>query len=474
MAAKQSSGGTAVLQEREKPAPKLAIGPVDGDASYKRATAGRALEAKDKGALIVREHRGRPFYEAKWRDLNRKQKKRRLGLAWVEKSGAEWIRRRGRVRDGFLDDRRAFALMAEVIEKHEQEVLLEAAPLKHLVLFDDVVAAWLVYLETEKRVKPSTLAGYENLLAEPTGKPRQRGARIMREFGGKPIFDIAVADAKRFLSKLDREDISARTVNIHRQVLHSIFEFARDTDTFGLVVNPIAGTTKRPEDGAKPIEVFERSEIRAIAGIAREGQHRRRSGYEGSRFSAETEREWSRINHQDAALFDFAFCTGLRLGELLALRWRDVDLRNEVVTVSRALSGGKETSTKSRRSRIVPLAAQAISALRALQRRGIYIDRDDLVFCRPDGGHLDRGAVRKRFITAQKKAGVRVRRFHDLRHSFGTKAIRKFDLVTVKDMMGHSKLTTTERYLHSQPRPSDAAKLTSIFQEEEEPMPLAA
>jgi integrase len=58
-----------------------------------------------------------------------------------------------------------------------------------------------------------------------------------------------------------------------------------------------------------------------------------------------------------------------------------------------------------------------------------------------------------------------VRRFHDLRHMFGTLAIRRFDLVSVKETMGHSKLSTTERYLHSRPRPTDAAKLTAIFDE---------
>lgn len=90
--------------------------------------------------------------------------------------------------------------------------------------------------------------------------------------------------------------------------------------------------------------------------------------------------------------------------------------------------------------------------------------RTDYVFWRPDGGPLDRSAVRSRFICAQEKAGVRVRRFHDLRHSFGSLAIQQFDLVAVKDMMGHSKLTTTERYLHSKPRPDDVAKLTTIFE----------
>jgi integrase len=61
-----------------------------------------------------------------------------------------------------------------------------------------------------------------------------------------------------------------------------------------------------------------------------------------------------------------------------------------------------------------------------------------------------------------------VRRFHDLRHAFGSLAIRRFDLVAVKEMMGHAKLTTTERYLHSRPRPTDGAALTATFAEEEE------
>lgn len=57
-----------------------------------------------------------------------------------------------------------------------------------------------------------------------------------------------------------------------------------------------------------------------------------------------------------------------------------------------------------------------------------------------------------------------MRRFHDLRNTFGSLAIQQFDVVAVKDMMGHSRLTTTERYLHSKPRPDDGAKLTDVFE----------
>jgi integrase len=425
---------------------------------------------KGKGSLHVRAYKGRPFYEARWRDLHRIERRRRLGKAWVElDEDEEWIPRRGRVRSGYLDERRAYPLMAQVIEAHEKEQR-ETTPALRQARFDDAVAAWLIYLKTEKRVKPSTLSGYRSLLAKPTGK---RKARIMRKFGGHRLFSITTKEVRQFLAKLDREDISARTVNIHRQVLHSIFEFAGREDSFGLPANPAAETTKRPEDGAKPIETFEPDEIRAIAKAAREGLHRGKGGYEHSVYSLETEREWQRINEQDAALFTIAAFTGLRLGELLALRWHDVDLKGGVLSVSRAMSAGEESSTKSRRSRVVPLAQQAKDALKMLRRRGHFTSRNDFVFCRTDGGPLDRSAVRKRFIRAQKKAGVRVRRFHDLRHTFGSLAIRRFDLVAVKEMMGHSKLTTTERYLHSKPRPSDAARLTAIFAEHEDSGQLA-
>jgi integrase len=421
------------------------------------------IDRREAGALVVRAYKGTPFYEAKWRDATRRQYKRRLGRAWLEPDPeGGWRKRRGRVRDGFLDEKRAYREMSRLIAEVEAEQ--QIAPSKREARFEDAVDVWFEHLEFEKRAKPSTLSGYRSLLAKP--KPRhskRNGARIMREFGGRKLATITAKDVHRFLGRIDREGISARTVNVHRQVLHSIFEHARRADTFGLRDNPVAETAKRPEEGPRPVETFEPEEITAIAAAARAGLHRGQGGYEHSEYSAETQREWERINEQDATLFLIAGCTGLRLGELLALRWSDVDLESRILTVSRSMSAGEESSTKSRRSRSVPLADQAAAELKALRKRPSFKARTDYVFCRPDGGPLDRSAIRIRFIRAQEKADVRVRRFHDLRHSFGSLAIQKFNLVAVKDMMGHSKLTTTERYLHSKPRPDDVAKLTSIF-----------
>jgi integrase len=168
---------------------------------------------------------------------------------------------------GYLDERSAYREMARVIA--DVEVEQQIAPTKREARFEDAVEAWFAHLEFEKRAKPSTLAGYRNLLAPPhPGERGQRGARIMREFAGRKLRSIMTQDIQRFLAGIDREDVSARTVNIHRQLLHSIFEHARRNDVFALRDNPVAGTRKRPEEGARPIETFEPDELRAIAEAA--------------------------------------------------------------------------------------------------------------------------------------------------------------------------------------------------------------
>jgi integrase len=68
---------------------------------------------------------------------------------------------------------------------------------------------------------------------------------------------------------------------------------------------------------------------------------------------------------------------------------------------------------------------------------------------------------------AAKRAGLPILRFHDLRHSFGTQAIRAFNIYEVQRMMGHRHITTTERYLHYAPDPDAAAKLSGLWQSDD-------
>jgi integrase len=153
------------------------------------------------------------------------------------------------------------------------------------------------------------------------------------------------------------------------------------------------------------------------------------------------------------------------MGELLALRWSDIDWEGSALTVCRALSAGVETSTKSGRVRRVPLSDQAAAALERLSRREHFTSPDDLVLSNELGRHLDGSALRRRYKLARDRVGLRPLRWHDLRHTFGSRlAASGVDLVTIKSAMGHADLKTTERYLHAKPTRADAARFTAAFQ----------
>ena len=74
---------------------------------------------------------------------------------------------------------------------------------------------------------------------------------------------------------------------------------------------------------------------------------------------------------------------------------------------------------------------------------------DDYVFANVAGDRLDASALRRRYIAARDPAGLPPLRFHDLRHTAGTLLTRVLDPVTVRDVLGHADLKTTERYLHA-------------------------
>ncbi len=81
------------------------------------------------------------------------------------------------------------------------------------------------------------------------------------------------------------------------------------------------------------------------------------------------------------------------------------------------------------------------------------------------GRPLDGSALRRRYKNARDAAGLRPLRWHDLRHAFGSLLVASgVDLVSIKDAMGHSQLTTTSRYLHARPATERAAAFTAAFQ----------
>ena len=208
-----------------------------------------------------------------------------------------------------------------------------------------------------------------------------------------------------------------------------------------LPVNPMADVEKPRHRRSTAIEVFSPEEIMALV---READ-----------------------SEQDAAIYLTAAFTGLRRGELVALRWRDVDFAAHRIRVCGSYAGGRLTTPKSGKVRSVPLAPAVAEALARLGQREFWTGEDDLVFPGVAGSYLDASALSRRYKAALKRAALRPLRFHDLRHTFGTRMIAKADIRRVQEWMGHADVATTMKYLHYVERPDEARLVAEAFELQE-------
>lgn len=406
---------------------------------------------------------GVPFFEAKWRDAERRQVKRRLGPAWVEPNGAGgWRRRRGRPPEDWLDERAAHVTAAEVVAAVEREraKAARAAERAGVATVRQVAHEWLRWKRKVKRGAPATLRDNESLLAEP-GIPYKRGSqttngRIMRALGDRPYDEVTTREISAFLRELDAAGLSARNVNKHRSLLHAVFNYAMKPDTYALPANPVTGTDVRSEPPPPPLDHYEPHEVEALARACEAGQQRAKAAnYKGRPVTLGREETAARRveDRQDADLFRVKFYSGMRLGEVLALRVGAVrflpDLSGAIIDVHRAVSATTEKEPKGGKGRPVPLPRAGAEALARVLQREDFIGPEEYVFCNRLGRRLDASALRRRYKRACAAAGLRPVTLHGLRHAAGSVLARTLPLVTVRDVLGHAKLSTTNRYLHS-------------------------
>ncbi|MGH7920013.1 MAG: site-specific integrase [Candidatus Dormibacteraceae bacterium] len=177
------------------------------------------------------------------------------------------------------------------------------------------------------------------------------------------------------------------------------------------------------------------------------------------------------------ALWILALALGLRQGELLGLRWDDVDLVGRVLDVRKQLQrvDGKLglVSLKTRKSRRrLPMPVFVVNALEAHQER----QRSEgvanllrLVFTNEVGQPIDARRLQTRFKRLLKRAGLADRPFHALRHSAATfLLLQHVDMKVVSEILGHSNLATTSgRYSHvlDQMKRDAAARLDVLWDE---------
>jgi integrase len=364
---------------------------------------------------VFRVERARgPVWYAKYRLPDGRQVQKKLGPAWTG---------RGRPPTGYFTKRLAEDWLRDVLHEARHGTL--AGQVRTGATFADAAAEWIRYVEVDRQRKPSTLEGYKAIV---------RG-QLLPAFGVMPLESVTTEVIERWLSSLSGA-ASSRTKAL--VLLHGILKRARKV--WGLQVNAAAEVEKPAFARSGDIKVFSPEEVWALVRAA--------------------------ASDQDGVIYLTAAFTGLRLGELLALTWRDVDFAGSVVRVRASYAAGVLTTPKSGKVRAVPLAPDVASALAQLGRRENWVGDDDLVFAGEAGGHLDGSALRRRYKEALGRAGLRPLRFHDLRHTFGTRMIAKADIRRVQEWMGHADIQTTMRYLHYAPHAEDAALVAEAFRVE--------
>ena len=235
---------------------------------------------------------------------------------------------------------------------------------------------------------------------------------LMEDFGkDKKLSEIGVKDAEDF--KIRRIKTAPKGYAVYLRTIRAAYNIAVDWEL--IPSNPFAKIKFRKAQKLKPLYL--------------------------------TEPQFNRIlpltsNSDLKNLFVVCFYTGIRLSEAINLRWRNIGLENKLLTI-----GDNEFTTKSAKQRIIPLCNQVMDVLRQSQMG----KPDSFVFSKSNGFPFRKEYVSKKFKDISRKAGLDEEiHFHSLRHSFASNLAQKgVPIVTIKDLLGHSSIVTTQIYSHS-------------------------
>lgn len=345
------------------------------------------------GSLFIR---GESWY-GQWR-VGTRQVKRKIGKQ--RKPGS---------RDGLT---RAQA-ERELRKRIESEVVVESVGDRRDVL--EAGEALIEHLGALGR-KPTTLGTYHSLLI----------SHLAPRLGGRSLERIRSEDVERLMASMRNDGAGPKTILNALTLLNQIFGFGERKGWCRS--NPCRHVDRPRVEETTDIRFLAMEEVEALL----------RAVVEADTFGP-----------ADRALYLTATMTGLRQGELLALRWRDVDWTAARIRVRQNYCRGHWGAPKSRRgSRSVPMTDRVGAELDRHHQRSPFVGDDDLVFAHPHTGNvLDHSDLGRRYKAALKAGSVRDVRFNDLRHTFGTRmAAAGVPLRTLQEWMVHRDFKTTLIY----------------------------
>jgi len=283
---------------------------------------------------------------------------------------------------------------------------------------------------------------------------------LILALGRIPLTDLQAQHVQSYYSsKLSegRADgkggLSARSVVYHHRILSKALDYAVK---MGLVVRNVANVVQPPRVARVTMRTLSPEEVARFLEAAQDTDY--------------------------YVYFSTLLYTGLRRGELLALRWRNLDLEAGTLTVVETayrLGNGdyiiKEPKTPQRRRTVTlpPSLVELFKAYLADQellriQLGVSLNADDFVFIRPDGSPINPNAVTLAFRRIIKKASLRSLRIHDLRHTHATLMLKAgVHPKVVSERLGHANIgITLDIYSHVLPGIQEAAaeKFDRIFE----------
>jgi integrase len=284
------------------------------------------------------------------------------------------------------------------------------------------------YLELAERRgrKPSTIENVESEVR----------VHLVPFFEQRSVAAITTEDVADLVLVLE-DALAPKTVRNVIGTLSALLNFARKRGW--IAVNPCNGAELPVAGDSEAIRFLTVDELDALIAHARPGA----------------------LHELDRLLYLVAAKTGLRRGELLALRWADVSDRVRVRSNYVRYRFGTPKSRRSTRS--VPLAGDVAEALEVWFKRTPYNGDDDLVFTL-DGEPLYATGITRRMHKALRAASLDDHVFHDLRHTFGTRmAAAGVPMRTLQEWMGHRSITTTQRYADYAPCDREAELVAAAF-----------
>lgn len=315
----------------------------------------------------------------------------------------------------------------EVKEKRKQRFNAESEPPKNIDDISKIINAFLMSKKTE--VKESTYAHYRQLINN----------HILTYWNGKRIRDITspmLEDYKLFLINSGgnkKNGLSKKTVKEVLGLLHQIFKYS---EMLGLSNNPFKDF-KMPKATKPEIIILSRADQKILEQETKDSSDK---------------------------LFGIYLClyTGLRLGEICALKWEDIDFSSGILSVKRSMqrislsADGSTVKTKIRIDtpktessyRDIPLSS---TLLHMLEERKAKITDTRSYFLTGSDNYVEPRNYYKFYKRQEKECGIGDYTFHALRHTFATRCIEcGVDAKSLSEVLGHADVKITlERYVHS-------------------------